>query len=163
MTTGLEEGVVNLDETLTVESASLAEGALVQRLLELNDDVEALREELARLNDGGSLAELRLFVENAGKLQAKAGIPSHLLKKEALKEAGIPVEEVEEARRLLLAVTATEEDFAYSFEFHTHSRFSLSTLLGRGATRLSNGRAKTASVKLGGSEDAPGGCSIFGH
>ncbi|OLP78860.1 hypothetical protein AK812_SmicGene40919 [Symbiodinium microadriaticum] len=105
----LQEGAVNLDETLTVESASLAEGALVQRLLELNDDVVALREELRRLKGGASLTELRLFVASAAELQAKAGIPQHLLKKEALKEAGIPVEEVEEARRLLMAVTATEE------------------------------------------------------
>eukprot|EP00439_Symbiodinium_sp_Y106_P012825 s6043_g1.t2 len=104
-----QEGAVNLDETLTVESASLAEGALVQRLLELNDDVVALREELRRLKGGASLTELRLFVASAAELQAKAGIPQHLLKKEALKEAGIPVEEVEEARRLLMAVTATEE------------------------------------------------------
>lgn len=101
---------VALDETLKVDTAAVAETAVLARLESYREDIQTLQNELSRVQQPGStLADLRALVESAATLQAKSGLPSHVLTKDALKQAGVPAEELEQARRVVLAVNACEQ------------------------------------------------------
>eukprot|EP00930_Biecheleria_cincta_P040739 TRINITY_DN27902_c0_g1_i1.p1 TRINITY_DN27902_c0_g1~~TRINITY_DN27902_c0_g1_i1.p1 ORF type:complete len:831 (-),score=175.36 TRINITY_DN27902_c0_g1_i1:74-2566(-) len=101
---------VALDETLKVDTAAVAEDAVLARLESYREDIQLLQNELSQVQQPGStLADLRALVESAAKLQAKSGLPDHLLTKETLKQAGVPAEELEQARRLVVAVNNCEQ------------------------------------------------------
>lgn len=101
---------VELDETLKVDRLSATEGAVLSRLKEHGEDISLLRKELAKLQSPGvTLGELRCVVEEAVRLQAALGVPANLLNKDVLLQGGVPVEALEQARSILVTLTACDD------------------------------------------------------
>lgn len=100
---------VALDETLKVDSPDLVEGALLQRLEEHQADLDAFLQELnaARKSETSNRLALQQLLKTAAQLQAKLGLSSEIsgAVAAALEKVGIPVQPLQEAKALLLALS----------------------------------------------------------
>lgn len=109
----LNEQDISLDETMEMPSAGgtgMVAAAALEKLKAYDSEITAFREDLNRLRrPGAGVAELRRLVDEAMQLQGKMNLPPELLSRDVLLQAGIPVEELEQARSILQALSACEK------------------------------------------------------
>lgn len=106
-----DDQAVSLDETVT-DPLSSAEREAVTKLREHDAVVASLKEDLdslrKRASNGVTMAELRRLVEEADRVEGVLGLSREVLALDALKQAEWPAADLEQARRMLQAVTANE-------------------------------------------------------
>jgi hypothetical protein len=106
---------MSLDQTMEVPAAAsngiVEETEIALRKLKAYEaEISEFREELDRLRaPGAGLTELRRLVDGAVQLQAKMNLSPDLLSRDMLMQAGIPVEELEQARSVLQALQSCEK------------------------------------------------------
>jgi len=95
----------DLDETMKISSFDTADELLKAR----STDIAILKQDLAKLQvAGATISELRHAVSEGKRLQSELTSSGITISKETLVQAGIPIEDLEEAKQMVIAVSVVE-------------------------------------------------------